>query len=171
MSASIFSPDDKNFCQFMTPNLPKPSFGAQFHLGMTVIFFLPKKAPGPGPGPTWTRHGPNLDQAQAQPGPGTGQARAQPGPGTGLSLAPAQGPQNLFFLSRGWPTPSSEKNFPRIFFSGWGVVSESGFQGAPGWGYLDLPPSQNKKSQGFFFLGRGWPTPSPENKNPRECVF
>ena len=117
MTASIFIPDGKNFCQFMTPHFPKPSFFAQFHLGMVVIFFLPKMAPGPGPGPTWTRHGPNLDQGQAQPGPGTGpiwtrdrpnldQGQAQPGPGTGLSLAPAQGPQNFFFLGRGWPTPS-----------------------------------------------------------------
>ena len=170
MSASIFSPDGKNFCQFMTPHSPKPRFWTKFHLGMVVVVFdLP---PDPGPGPTWTRDILNLDQGRAQPGPGTGptwtrdgpnldQARAQPGPGTGLSLAPAHG----------WPTPSSEKKFPGNFFSGWGVVPESGFQGAPGWGYLDLPPSQKQKFTRNLFSGEGVADPLPRKKNPWECFF
>ena len=34
MKVSIFSPDGKNFCQFMTPNVPKPRCLAQFHPGL-----------------------------------------------------------------------------------------------------------------------------------------
>ena len=42
MKVSIFSPDGKNFCQFMTPHFPKPRFLAQFHLGLVgaLIFYL-----------------------------------------------------------------------------------------------------------------------------------
>ena len=51
MKVSIFSPDGKNFCQFMTPNVPKPMFLAQIHPGgngdvgflysqnLTLLFF------------------------------------------------------------------------------------------------------------------------------------
>ena len=39
MKVSIFSPDGKNFCQFMTPNVPKPRFLTQFHPGMDILFF------------------------------------------------------------------------------------------------------------------------------------
>ena len=34
MSAWIFSPDDNNFCQFMTSHFPDPIFLAQIHLGL-----------------------------------------------------------------------------------------------------------------------------------------
>ena len=43
IDAFIFSPDGKNFCEFMTPNVPKPRFLAQFHPGLvgalTVYFY------------------------------------------------------------------------------------------------------------------------------------
>ena len=44
MKVSIFSPDGKNFCQFMTPNVPKPMFLAQFHPGLVGrwLFIFPK---------------------------------------------------------------------------------------------------------------------------------
>ena len=42
MTAWIFSPNDNNFCQFMTPNLPKPMFLAQIHLGLVgaLAFYI-----------------------------------------------------------------------------------------------------------------------------------
>ena len=97
MTASIFSPDDKNFCQFMTPNLPKPRFWAQFHLGMGVTFFffqkwhlaLGRAQPGPGTCPSWTRDMPNLDQAW---GSTWTSPRSQPGPGMGPNLDQAHAP-------------------------------------------------------------------------------
>ena len=141
MSASIFSPDGKNFCQFMTPHSPKPRFWAKFHLGMVVVVFdLP---PDPGPGPTWTRHGPNLDQARAQPGPRTGPTwtrdRAQSGPRPGVAnpLLRKKNPKDFFFWVGGSPriwipgsprlgisglTPLPKQKFPRNLFSGEGVA-------------------------------------------------
>ena len=62
MSAWIFSPDGKDFCQFMTPNFPKPMFLAHFHPGLVGIFFLPQHgnlALGQWP---WPWDSPNLDQ-------------------------------------------------------------------------------------------------------------
>ena len=56
MKFSSFSPDGKNFCQFMTPNVPKPMFLAHFHPGLVgtlAFFFFPKSdiwASGTGPG-------------------------------------------------------------------------------------------------------------------------
>ena len=93
----------------MTPDFPKPWFGAKFHLGMVMalIFYFSQNGTWPWDmanldqewGPTWTRDG------------------AQPGPGTGLSLAPAQGLQGISILGRGWPTPSSEKEkLGNVFF-------------------------------------------------------
>ena len=40
----IFSPDGKNFCQFMAPDFPKPMFLAHIHLGLvgTLAFYFPK---------------------------------------------------------------------------------------------------------------------------------
>ena len=74
MSFFIFSPDGKDFCQFMTPNFPKPMFLTHFHLRLVGIFFsIPTwhlalgqwSWPWPwdrpnldqGWGSTWTRHG------------------------------------------------------------------------------------------------------------------
>ena len=34
MKAWIFSPNDNNVCQFMTPNLPEPKLLAQIHPGL-----------------------------------------------------------------------------------------------------------------------------------------
>ena len=47
MSAWIFSPDDKNFWEFMTPNFPKPMFLGQIHPGLvgTFTFCFSKKCP------------------------------------------------------------------------------------------------------------------------------
>ena len=44
MSAWIFSPDGKNFCQFMAPDFPKPMFFAQIHLGLVeaLALYFPK---------------------------------------------------------------------------------------------------------------------------------
>ena len=44
MSASISSPDGKNFCQFMTSGFPKPKFLAQIHPGLVgaLFFIFPK---------------------------------------------------------------------------------------------------------------------------------
>ena len=44
MTAWTFSPDDKNFCHFMTPNLPKPMFLAQIHPGLmgALAFYICK---------------------------------------------------------------------------------------------------------------------------------
>ena len=58
MPASIFSPDGKNFCKFMTLDFPKPMFFTEFHPGMVVdtIFFQ-----------NW-----HLALGHAQPGAGTG---------------------------------------------------------------------------------------------------
>ena len=36
----IFSPDGKNFCQFMTPNVPKPMFFAQINPGLVGALAL-----------------------------------------------------------------------------------------------------------------------------------
>ena len=103
MSASIFSPDGKNFWEFMTPNFPKPMFLAHFHLEMVgIFFFYAIMAPGPGQWP-WDR--PNFGRP-----PGTGLSLAQ---GQGFALAWARG---TFFLGRGWPTPSPEKNH-WVFFA------------------------------------------------------
>ena len=40
----IFSPDGKNFCQFMTPNVPKPMFFTQIHPGLVgaLAFYFSK---------------------------------------------------------------------------------------------------------------------------------
>ena len=45
MSASIFSPDGKNFCKFMTPIFPKAMFLAQICPGLvgTLTFYFSKK--------------------------------------------------------------------------------------------------------------------------------
>ena len=45
MSASIFSPDGKNFCKFMTPNFPKPMFWGRIHPGLvgTLTFCFSQK--------------------------------------------------------------------------------------------------------------------------------
>ena len=40
MSAWIFSPDDKNFWEFMTPNFPKPMFGPISTLASADVDFL-----------------------------------------------------------------------------------------------------------------------------------
>ena len=40
MSAWIFSPDDKNFWEFMTPNFPKPMFLVHFHPGLVAAFMF-----------------------------------------------------------------------------------------------------------------------------------
>ena len=50
MSAGIFSPDGKNFCQLMTPNTPKPMFLAHFHRGHLYLIFQ-KLTWGPFGGP------------------------------------------------------------------------------------------------------------------------
>ena len=44
MTAWIFSPNDNNFCQFMTPNLLKPMFLAQVHTGLlgALAFYISK---------------------------------------------------------------------------------------------------------------------------------
>ena len=44
MKVFIFSPDGKNFCQFMTPNVPKPMFLAQIHPGLVgaLAFYFSK---------------------------------------------------------------------------------------------------------------------------------
>ena len=50
MSASIFSPDGKNFCKFMTPNFPKPMFLGQIHLGLVgtlLLCFFQEMTSGP----------------------------------------------------------------------------------------------------------------------------
>ena len=39
MKCSSFSPDGKNFCQFMTPNFPKPMFLTQISPGLAGISF------------------------------------------------------------------------------------------------------------------------------------
>ena len=71
----IFSPDGQDFCQFMTPNFPKPMFLAHFHPGLVgTFFFYPNMAPGPWP----------LAQALAL-------GQAQLGPGMRLSLDQAWG--------------------------------------------------------------------------------
>ena len=38
MNAFIFSPDGKDFCQFMAPHFPKPMFWAHFHPGLVGAF-------------------------------------------------------------------------------------------------------------------------------------
>ena len=40
----IFSPDGKDFCQFMTPNFPKPMFLTQINPGLVVAldFYIPR---------------------------------------------------------------------------------------------------------------------------------
>ena len=40
----IFSPDGKNFCQFMAPDFPKPMFLAQIHPGLlgALAFYFSK---------------------------------------------------------------------------------------------------------------------------------
>ena len=63
MSVSIFSPDGKTFCQFMTPNVLKPRFLAQFHPGLlgALAFYFPKTdlgALGPLKGPPGSKFGP-----------------------------------------------------------------------------------------------------------------
>ena len=78
MSFFMFSPDGKDFCQFMTPNFPKPMFLAHFHPGLVgMFFFYPNMVPGPRPVA--------LALGQAQPEPEMGSTRtrhgAQPGPG------------------------------------------------------------------------------------------
>ena len=106
MNALSFSPDGKDFCQFMTPNLVQPHVFGPFPPGAGGdIFFYPNMAPGPGP-------------VALPPG------RAQPGPGTGLSLAQGQGSAwawacGIFFLGRGWPTPIPRIRIP-LKFSAWG---------------------------------------------------
>ena len=42
----IFSPNGKNFCQFMAPDFPKPMFLAQTHLGLVgaLAFYSPNNA-------------------------------------------------------------------------------------------------------------------------------
>ena len=59
----MFSPDGKNFCQFMTPNFPKPMFLPHFHPGLvgTLTFLFPKTdiwALGPGGPPKAWPSGP-----------------------------------------------------------------------------------------------------------------
>ena len=50
MSFFIFRPDGKDFCQFMTPNFPKPMFLTQISPGLVGIFFYyPNMASGLGP--------------------------------------------------------------------------------------------------------------------------
>ena len=46
----IFSPNGKNFCQFMAPDFPKPMFLAQIHLGLVgalAFYFSQNLHPGP----------------------------------------------------------------------------------------------------------------------------
>ena len=153
MNFSMFSPNDKNFCQFMTPHFPKPRFVGPIPHWHAGDFFLQKwhlalgeAQPGPGTGPTWTRHGPNLDQGRAQPGPGTNldQTRAQPGP--------CPGPAEFLFWGGGGRPPPHKNNqglvssecggHPRILIPGSPSLPESGS--------TPLPLSQNKHSEGFF---------------------
>ena len=63
MSAWIFSPDGKNFWQFMAPDFPKPMFLAQIHLGQmgALALYFAKLTLGPlGPfeGPPASTFGP-----------------------------------------------------------------------------------------------------------------
>ena len=60
MSAWIFSPDDKNFKEFMTPNFPKPMFLAHFHPGLVAAFMFGSYKNG-----TWPCDRPNLDPGTA----------------------------------------------------------------------------------------------------------
>ena len=43
MQFSNISPDAKNFCEFMTRNLPKPMFVHHFHPGLVGAFFISPK--------------------------------------------------------------------------------------------------------------------------------
>ena len=63
MSAWIFSPDDKNFWEFMTPNFPKPMFLAHFHPGLVAAFMFGFYKNG-----TWPCDRPNLDPCPAMEG-------------------------------------------------------------------------------------------------------
>ena len=81
ISFSSFSLDGKDFCQFMTPNFPKPMFLAEISPGLVGIFFSITtwhlalgQWPWPWPwdranldqgwGSTWTNPIPNLAQAE-----------------------------------------------------------------------------------------------------------
>ena len=108
---------------------------------------------GPGTGPTWTRDRPHLDQGRC---PTRTRDRAQPGPCPGLA--------ELVFSEEGVANPFlRKKTIPGMFFLSWGYP-RIWIPGSPRLRISGLTPSQNKHSQGIFFLGRGWPTPSPEKK-------
>ena len=66
MIVFIFSPDGQDYCQFMTPNFPKPIFLNHLHIGLVEIYFFLSQH-GPGPRPVALALALGLNLAQAEP--------------------------------------------------------------------------------------------------------